>query len=133
MKHSAHTLIPLVVAMLLTSSCGQQQISFTTSVKPILDAKCLNCHDGTGEGSSKTEFNVVDYKNMMQGTKYGPVINPGDSLSSSLYRLISHRTSTSIQMPPHHNTSAAEGRGEPLTPKQIETIKNWIDQGALNN
>jgi DNA replication protein DnaD len=36
-------------------------------------------------------------------------------------------------MPPHHETSVAEGKGAALTPAQIETIKMWIDQGAKNN
>ena len=69
----------------------------------------------------------------MKGTKYGPVVVAGSSVTSTLFRSISHKTNTKIQMPPHHDTSLAEGRTDPLTEKEIATIGNWIDQGAKNN
>ena len=69
----------------------------------------------------------------MQGTKYGPVIVPGNSESSTLYRLIAHKVDPKIQMPPHHDEGLAKGREDELTPRQIEFIGKWIDQGAKNN
>ena len=121
------------VVALMTAGCGQQQVSFAKDVKPILDKSCLTCHDGKGEGSKKTDFLVTSYADVMKGTAAGPVVTPGSSVSSTLFRVVSHLTNTKIQMPPHHDTSLATGRGEPLTEKAIETIGNWIDQGALDN
>lgn len=132
MKNYAPVIFSLLAVLLLASSCSRQ-ISFAKDVKTILDANCLSCHDGSGEGSAKSSFSTVDYNSVMMGTKFGPVIIPGDSISSSLYLLISHKTDKKIQMPPHHNVSLAEGRGQPLTEQEITIIKNWIDQGALNN
>ena len=69
----------------------------------------------------------------MKGTKYGAVITPGSSESSSLYRMIAHKVDPKIQMPPHHNESIAKGREDALTARQIELIQKWIDEGAKNN
>jgi len=108
-------------------------VSFNKDIKPILVANCLACHDGSGEGSSASGFNVQTYDSVMQGTKYGPVIVPGNSESSTLYRLIAHKVDPKIQMPPHHDEGLAKGREDELTPRQIEFIGKWIDQGAKNN
>ena len=121
------------VSSMMAVGCGQQQVSFSKHVKPILDAHCLDCHDGVGEGSEKTDLILTSYDSMMKGTKYGAVVVAGNSVTSTLYRTVSHQTATKIQMPPHHKTALAEGRSEPLSEKDIETIKNWIDQGANNN
>ena len=133
MRHSILTLIKLLLATLLVASCGSPKISFTNDIKPIFDSQCLECHDSSGEGYEKSHFLMTSYDDIMKGTKFGPVIIPGDSLSSSLYRMVSHKTSTSIQMPPHHESTVAHKVSAPLTKKHISTIKNWIDQGALHN
>ena len=133
MKMYMKTIIPLAAVLLSVSSCSQQQVSFSKDVKPIFDDKCLSCHDGKGEGSEESDFLVTSYANVMKGTKFGPVVTPGDATNSSLYRLIDHKTSTKIQMPPHHKTSVAQGREDPLSHEEIEIIINWIDQGAKNN
>lgn len=125
-------IILLIVSLFMVASC-ERPVSFSRDVKPILDANCLSCHDGSGEGSAKSDFVITDYNGVMNGTKYGSVVIAGSSVSSTLYRVISHKAGTKIQMPPHHDTALAEGRGEPLQPKEIEFIKNWIDQGALDN
>ena len=129
-----HLLIIAIIASIPVFSTGcSQQVSFNDDVKPILTASCLQCHNGSGEGSEKSGFNVQDYNSLMKGTKFGPVVVAGESASSTLYRLISHKADPKIQMPPHHDITLTEGRAEPLNKAQIETIKNWIDQGAKNN
>jgi hypothetical protein len=47
--------------------------------------------------------------------------------------MISGTVDPSIEMPPHTPDALAEGRGEPLTEEQIQTVRTWIDQGAQNN
>lgn len=127
----------LITSIFLTSivitGCGPQQVSFSKDVKPVLDASCLDCHDGKGEGSDRTDLLLTDYASLMKGTMHGPVVIAGDSLSSTLYRVINHMTDPKIHMPPHHKIALAEGRGEPLQGKDIEMIQAWIDQGANNN
>ena len=108
-------------------------VSYNKDINPILVANCLECHDGSGEGSSTSGFSVQTYGSVMKGTKYGPVIVPGSSTSSSLYRMVAHEVDPKIQMPPHHDEALAKGREDALTPRQIEFIEKWIDQGAKNN
>lgn len=111
-----------------------QQVSFNNDVKPLLEASCISCHDGSGEGSEKSGFSMKSYEDLMAGTKFGPVIVAGESASSTFYRVISHKADPQIQMPPHHDETVSEGhQAEPLTSAQTDIIKMWIDQGALNN
>ena len=131
--NNRHSIMSLLVVALLVGAGCTRQVSFSQNVKPILDAKCLSCHDGSGEGSAKSGFNVKTYDSLMVGTKLGKVIVPGDAVSSTLYRLISHQASPEIHMPPHGGQSLAKGKGEPLTQGEIDAIKLWINQGAKNN
>ena len=129
-----HLLNIVIIASMPVFSFGcSERVSFNDDVKPILTASCLQCHNGKGEGSKKSGFNVQDYNSIMKGTKFGPVVVAGESASSTLYRLIDHKADPKIQMPPHHDVTFAEGKTAPLEKEQIETIKKWIDQGAENN
>ncbi len=132
MKTCIRNAMIIAVIPLLGVSC-KKPVSYSKDIKPILVANCLKCHDGSGEGSSKSGFNVQSYNSVMKGTKYGPVVVPGSCESSTLFRLVAHKADPKIQMPPHHDQALALGRSVPLTPKQIEIIAMWIDQGAKNN
>jgi hypothetical protein len=125
--------IILAAAIPFFSASCSKPVSFSKDVKPILVANCLICHDGSGEGSFASGFSVKTYEGVMKGTRYGPVIVPGSSVSSTLYRLIAHKVNPKIQMPPHHDEGLAKGREDELTAGQIKTIEMWIDQGAKNN
>ncbi len=125
MKKRNLYLFASVCAVAIMSGCGsEQQISYKSNIKPILDKHCAECHLKVGTGAEKTQFLVDSYDNLMKGTKFGPVIVAGDSLSSSLYRLVSGKVDKSIQMP--------HSKG-PMTASEISAIEKWIDQGALNN
>jgi len=125
--------ILIISAIAFFSVSCSKPVSFNKDIKPILMANCLSCHDGSGEGSATSGFSVQTYDSVMKGTKYGPVIVPGSSTSSSLYRMVAHEVDPKIQMPPHHDEALAKGREDALTPRQIEFIEKWIDQGAKNN
>ncbi len=122
-------------SILLASICGvaiaamtgcsfEKNISYQSDIKPILDKHCAECHLKGGTGTEATQFLIDSYDNLMKGTKFGPVIVAGDSLSSSLYRLVSGKVDKSIQMP--HSK-------EPMPTTEITAIEKWIDQGAQNN
>jgi len=125
-------LIATALACGALSGC-ERQVSFSADVKPILDNYCVQCHSGSGEGESASGFAVDDYDSLMQGTKFGQVVVPGSSMSSSLYLVVTEKVDPKIHMPPHHDESLAEGRGFALSRTHIETIGTWIDQGAKNN
>jgi hypothetical protein len=125
MKKRNLKLYASIFAAVIISGCGsEQQVSYKSSIKPILDKHCAECHLKGGTGAEATQFLVDSYDNIMKGTKFGPVVVAGDSLSSSLYRLVSGKVDKSIQMP--------HSKG-PMTAEEISAIEKWIDQGALNN
>jgi hypothetical protein len=101
----------------------QEQLSYRTDIKPLIDKYCAECHTQNGKGTKESGFSIGTYDALMKGTKYGPVIVAGDPLSSTLYRLVAGKTDPSIQMP--------HGK-KPLTAKEIGKIERWIEQGAKN-
>lgn len=111
----------------------ERQISFAEDVQPVFLENCIECHDKVGEGLATSGFSLRDYDSVMKGTKFGAVVIPESSISSTLFLVIAGKTSPEIQMPPQHEQAWAEGRGAPLSEDHIEIIRAWIDQGAKNN
>ena len=106
------------------AACSHQEVSFSRDVNPILQKNCSECHTAGGKGIQVSGFSVESYASIMKGTKFGPVIDPGSSVSSTMGRLISHKADPSINMP----------QGRPQMPKaSLDTIAAWIDQGAKDN
>ena len=118
-------LVTLVSSVMTACSDSTNKVSFSHDVFPILQSRCHECHLPGGQGFNTSGLSMVDYESLMKGTKFGPVIKPGDSLSSTLVVLVEGRADKSINMP--------HGDREPLTPNQISIIKSWIDQGAKKN
>jgi len=121
----------LVLGLGALAGCSGEQsdrpISFQKDVLPILKASCAECHTPPkGEGYQKSGLAVSTYEELMKGTKMGPVVIPGQSLNSSLNRLIEGRPGVdpSIQMP--------HGKVK-LPDAQLAMIRKWVDQGAKNN
>lgn len=114
--------VPLV--LLLVGCDRQAPVSFANDVQPIINKHCIECHMKGGKGNVASGFLVESYASVMKGTKFGPVIVPGDPLSSSLYRLVAGEVDQSIRMP--------HGK-DPIPQQEIATIEAWIAQGAKNN
>jgi hypothetical protein len=124
-----HLAVSCLYVMLLTFLAGcasQPQMSFQRDVYPILENNCLECHTPPyGQGYRKTRLNMESYETLMRGTRYGPVILPGDNRHSILNMLVEGRVDDSVRMP--------HGRREPLTKDEIEALQLWVEQGARNN
>jgi len=127
MKQIAKFLTASIIILLLTSceDSSTGQISFAKQVAPILATHCLSCHTSEGEGFKKSGLNMETYESLMKGTKFGPVIVPGDVLSSSLVILIDGKADPTIKMP--------HGSLQMIPQQERDTIKQWIQQGAKNN
>jgi uncharacterized membrane protein len=123
MKRTLTTLAVLVASPLALTAC-EQRVSYQSDVRPILEDRCIGCHQRGDEGYEASGFSVESYCNVMAGTRFGPVIDPGSRITSSLQRMIEGATDRAIHMPRDQAT---------LTEDEIETIGLWIDQGALGN
>ena len=90
-------------------------VDFGRDVLPIFKAQCYSCHGPTQQLNG---FRLDRRGLALRGGTF-PVIAPGSSAASRLYqRLLGNRYGQ--QMPPTGKLPDAD----------IETIKNWLDQGA---
>ena len=104
---------------------GEEAVSFSQDVKPVLDQNCLSCHQQGGAGYEASGFSMTNYEGIMKGTNNGPMVIAGDVEGSNLLVLMEGRADPSISMP--------HGSVDPIAQKDIDTIKNWVRQGAKNN
>ena len=115
----------LLIASLLIG-CTTQEVSYQDDVEPILLSNCIKCHvSPDGSGYKSTGLAMDSYESLMHGALYGPIIIEGDSQRSNLNMLVEGRAGNC--QPMSHN----EKRG--LSNEHIEILKNWVNQGAINN
>ena len=98
--------------------------SFSNDVMPIFNDRCVVCH-GVGTPypvqlmPQSTAYNELVGESSAEGELY---INTKSPENSYLYQLINGDVEMVMPL-----------NDDPLTSEQIQTILNWIDQGALNN
>ncbi len=125
------TVIHAVAAagVVLLAGCSkepeEQPVSFSKDVMPVLQEHCSECHLPGGEGEVASGLDLSSYEGIMKGTKFGAIVRPGDSTSSTISILIEGRADPSINMP--------HGDRPPLSKEETEIIAKWINQGAKNN
>ena len=113
----------LILGTLSTAATAQEKkppkITYEEHLVPILRTKCFSCHNAD---KKKGDLDMTNYTNLMLGGGSGEVVEPGDSASSYLYALVSHQDEPF--MPP---------KSPKIADEMIETIRKWIDGGALEN
>jgi hypothetical protein len=95
---------------------AQPAPDFAKDVAPILQRRCLACHNAATRSSG---LRLDQREGLLAGGYSGKVIQPGSSASSRLIRLV--EGSEKIVMPPV---------GPRLKPGEVDTLRNWIDAGA---
>ena len=112
----------LLSGLLAESGSPAPRVDFNLEVRPILSDNCFACH-GPDEKKRQFELRLDTPEGPFQERDLGgPVIVPGDSASSMLYRRVTSENAA-WKMPP-------ESSGRELSDRQVELIKSWIDQGA---
>jgi mono/diheme cytochrome c family protein len=116
----------LLAALLAVAvaGCGQDAVSYSRDVAPILADNCSTCHAPEAPGFEASGFSVHDYEAVMRGGNSGPVIRPGDPGASRLVVLIEGRD-PALRMPHVEDMTLTEG--------QVATIRRWIERGAKND
>ncbi len=108
-------------------------VSFSADVLPILTSLCATCHrdggiaDQAGITLQLVEdlaFDMLLNNNSVQDESLS-FVEPGDSTSSLMFLKVSSDS------PPVGNRMPFQLA--PLSDAQIATIRDWIDQGALDN
>ncbi len=117
---SRHRMI--LVAWVLLSSIGGRVVQgsdlYAAQIKPILRERCFACH---GALKQESDLRLDSLSPQGSGSAHASVIVPGSPATSPLWQRII-ATDLSQRMPPE---------GEPLAPDQIETIRRWIQEGAV--
>ena len=98
-----------------------KKVDFNRDIRPILSDTCFKCH-GPDENQRMANLRLDDTEGLFVDRGGYRIIVPGNAAQSKLYQKISS-TDDSFRMPPTYS-------GRSLTPKQIELMKEWIDQGA---
>jgi hypothetical protein len=94
---------------------AEQVEFFEKKVRPLLVAKCFECHSDQNEES---ELRVDSLAELLAGGTRGPAIVPGKPAESLLVRAIGH--GETLQMPPKKKLAAVE----------IADLTKWIKDGA---
>lgn len=109
--------LSLFVFVVLPST-GHSQINYSTQIQPILDSNCTSCHDNAQSGVTLTSYQSV--MNSVGDQYEMNIVVPEEPDNSPLVDKIEPNPQYGSQMP----------QGSSLTEAQIDTIRQWIAEGA---
>ena len=98
-------------------------VSYKNNVFPLLKQNCLPCHSEAQMNQSELYFE--SYEDLMQGGKHGKPVVPGKADSSLIVQKLSPKPPFGDQMPMKAKA--------PLPDSVLRIIKEWINQGAIQN
>jgi cytochrome c len=102
--------------VMITVEAVPAPVSFATDIQPYFDANCVVCHSG---GTGQAGVNLDSWAAVLTDGNNGPVVVPGDSNQGTLVPELE-----SGDMPPG---------GPPAPADFIQDLRDWIDEGALDN
>jgi Protein of unknown function (DUF1549)/Protein of unknown function (DUF1553)/Planctomycete cytochrome C len=118
MPRIASVFVMILVPLVASADGNPNAISFEKHVLPILKENCYKCHDAK---KGTADFRIDVRSRAKQGGESKKVgIVPGKATESELYRRIASLDEDTV-MPPKKR----------LTKEQIETVRKWIDAGAV--
>lgn len=104
------------VATSVVAAEAHREVSFANEVMPLLEKHCWECHS---EQSAELGLKLDTYEAVMAGSDYGTIVEAGDADGSLLIDMIA-----SGDMPEDADAMPAE---------ELEVIRTWVLEGALNN
>jgi mono/diheme cytochrome c family protein len=110
-------LVPL--AYCVACCAGAEPVSFQKQIRPILAKNCSGCHQPAGRQS---DLSVTSFADFQKGGRKGPAFVPGKPDDSVVIAYLTGKTTP--QMP---------FGGKPLPAEQIEVVRQWIKEGAVND
>jgi mono/diheme cytochrome c family protein len=108
--------LSVFVSLSGAARAAQEQSFFIRRIAPIFQEKCVRCHNPK---KSKGGLDLTRGAALLEGGESGPVVVPGKATGSFLVKLIS---GAKPKMPL---------KGQPLTSRQVEAVRRWIDEGAV--
>ncbi|MGY8653863.1 MAG: DUF1553 domain-containing protein [Verrucomicrobiia bacterium] len=115
-------LFVLGMGELVTSAASSATVDFNRDVRPILSDNCFACH-GPDQNARKAGLRFDTRDGLFASLKDGrKLIAPGSPARSELLAKLLHKD-LDERMPPLETNKE-------LSPKQIATVRAWIEQGA---
>lgn len=112
----------LAVCPLLARAAEEPTIDFNRDIRPILAKNCFACH-GPDENDREAGLRLDQRAAVLTRLESGAVaVIPGKPEKSELFQRIASEDEF-LRMPP-------PDAGKPLTPAEIELVKQWIAEGA---
>lgn len=105
------------LAVWLSGLLSLEAIDFEKDVAPILEAKCLSCHN---PNNIKGDLSMTTFENIMRVGE--DVLIPGNAEGSMLYWITQPFDGDPPEMPED---------GDPLTTEESKLLAAWIDEGAV--
>ncbi len=98
-------------------------VSFLTDIQPIMQSRCNSCH-GAGQSGFNSSGHAEIMASVSPSNRYnGPYVIAGDAASSPLIDKLEPNPDHGQRMP----------QGSSLSGDDINKIRAWINEGALNN
>ena len=94
------------------SDCDTNFVSFEMDIDPIISSHCKTCHDGPSLSAGLALETYTQIKSSALNSSYSGMINR-----------IEKPEGAPLGMPPNYRLELC----------QIQMIKAWVEQGALNN
>ncbi len=119
-----------VSASSTTSAQDAGKVDFEKQILPILKESCFKCHEKEHEDAGKMKkpkggLRLDGAATIMKGGKENPeeTVVAGKPDASWLVKTMALPDTDDLAMPP-------EGKGDRITPANIDLIKKWITEGA---
>ena len=112
------SLLILTVMVPSSVSFAATAPTYAKDVQPILVDRCVSCH---GPEKQKGDLRLDSVEAILKGGKNGPVLVAGNPGKSTIY---------SLTVLPKGDDDIMPAKGDPLTQKQLDTIRDWITDGA---
>lgn len=116
--------IAMAFAAPWASSAMADAVTFSEDILPIMNIRCVECHQPGGSGYQAAGLDLRTYRGLMKGTRHGPIVVPGDAFSSNLNVLIEGRAASKLRMP--HNKKK-------LSRCEIDSFRRWVNRGAKDD
>lgn len=122
----------LLILLLSTTNClnnvedntgsDQADVSFSAEIQPIMNS-CNNCHGAGQNGFNSSSYEAIMASESPPNRYDGPYVIRENADASPLIDKLSSNPQFGSRMPP----------GSPLSGDDINKIRAWINEGALNN
>ena len=111
------------VILMIGTGAAAEPVSYSRQVAPVLAMHCHACH-GANPESKAGGLSTRTAAELRRGGNVGPAVAPGDPARSPLWQYVSGARGEAQRMPLG---------APPLEPGQIELIRRWITEGAIED